>query len=324
MKGKLNYYRRLAKLYRSYLRRDVIVPTPPLRLWLEISARCNLRCPFCPNKDLDAALKGDMPWPLLQKVADQAQGFALEMNLHHRGETLLHPQAGRFIRYAAGKGIYTRLHSNGTLLDKALSAEIIDSDLQRLSISFDGFNAAAYEKNRPGASFAQVTGNIETFLSLRRQRGKRTPRLAIEVMDLSQAQMQKKDRLAFAARFKKLGLDELVIKKPHNWAGHLGSPGGQENFSACTFPWNALLVLFNGDVLACAQDFFGRNLLGNAGRESLPELWNGPAMQKLRRSFAVKDMAAFPACAACDRIRRPTLGGVPKEYLKRLARMRMP
>jgi len=39
---------------------------------------------------------------------------------------------------------------------------------------------------------------------------------------------------------------------------------------------------------------------------------------------AARDLAGLPVCAACDRIRRPTMGGVPAEYLRRLLRRRMP
>jgi radical SAM protein with 4Fe4S-binding SPASM domain len=324
MKGKLDYYKRLATLYRSYIRRKAAVPVPPLRLWLEVSSRCNLSCPFCPNQDLPAEQKGDMEWPLFQKVVDQAHRFAFEINLHHRGETLLHPDAGRFIRYAAQPGIFSRLHTNATLLRGPLVKEILASGLQRLSVSFDGFDAATYEKNRLGADFAQVTDNIEMFLHLRRQAGKKTPRLAIEVMEFSRTQMQDEERRSFSTRFKKLGLDELVFKKPHNWAGHLGASANSKTFSACTFPWNALVVFFNGQVSSCSQDFFGSWPLGNANEKPLLEIWNGQPMQELRRAFACGQIDSFPACSSCDRIQRSTIGGVPKEYLKRLLGMRMP
>ncbi|MCU0275564.1 MAG: radical SAM protein, partial [Acidobacteria bacterium] len=184
MNSRWQYYKRLVALYRSYRRRQAIVPVPPLRLWLEISSRCNLRCGACPNKDLPGNQKGDMEWPLFKNVVDQASEFAFEINLHHRGESLLHPEAGRFIRYAGATGVSCRLHTNATLLRGKLSDEILGSGLQRLSVSFDGFNAAAYEANRLGASFAEVSGNVADFLERRRRLKQRHPRVTIEAMAL--------------------------------------------------------------------------------------------------------------------------------------------
>ena len=135
--------------------------------------------------------------------------------------------------------------------------DILASGLQRLSISFDGASAAEYEKNRVNASFEQVTENIRTFLEQRRQAGRKTPRLAIEMMRSSPAAGLEKNQKEFLRRFKDLGLDELVLKQAHNWAGHLRGSEPLEVFSACTFPWNALVVFFDGTVAPCAQDFFG-------------------------------------------------------------------
>lgn len=324
MTGKPDYYRRLFALYRSYRRRDLVVPVPPLRLWIELSSRCNLRCPFCPNRDLPAKEKGDMDWPLFKKIMDQAQAFAFEINLHHRGESLLHPEAGRFIRYASSRGVLSKLHTNGTLLTGKVGEEILRSGLQRLSISFDGVDAAAYEKNRSGANFEQVTENIEAFLRRRRQLGQKTPRLAIEMMRLSPGRSELKKQKEFVRRFKELGLDELVLKEAHNWAGHLPGDAAAEILSACTFPWNALAVFFNGTVSPCAQDFFGRLDLGNARATPLLEIWNGAPMQRLRRTFAAMNLSECVACNGCDRVRRPTLGGLPREYLKRMLFKHMP
>jgi sulfatase maturation enzyme AslB (radical SAM superfamily) len=324
MTGRINYYRRLFALYRSYRRRDIVVAAPPLRLWVEISSRCNLRCPVCPNKDLAQSQKGDMAWPLFKKVVDQAREFACEINLHHRGESLLHPEVGRYLKYAAARGIFSKLHTNGTLLNRGMSAEILASGLQRLSISFDGFSAAVYNKNRAGASFEQVTENISGFLLRRRQLLKKTPRLAIEVLEFAASRSELKKQREFVSHFKKMGLDEIVLKKPHNWAGHLGGTDHYKKFSACTFPWNALVVFFDGFVSPCAQDFFGRCRLGNAGEVPLREIWNGLPMQELRQAFASGRISPFPACAECDRIGRPTLAGIPREYLKRMIFKHMP
>lgn len=265
-----------------------------------------------------------MAWPLFKKVIDEARDFAFEINLHHRGESLLHPEFGRCLKYAAAQGIFCKLHTNGTLLNEEMSEAILASGLQRLSISFDGFSAAVYEKNRAGASYEQVMENISGFLQRRRQLRKKTPQLAIEVLEPSFSRSEEKKQREFIRHFKKLGLDEVFFKKAHNWAGHLGNAVPHKKFSVCTFPWNALAVFFNGAVSPCAQDFFGSIRLGNAATDSLLEIWNGLPMQKLRQAFSKGRITELQACSGCDRIGRRTLGGIPREYLKQMICKHMP
>jgi hypothetical protein len=141
---------------------------------------------------------------------------------------------------------------------------------------------------------------------------------------MSPAGNEGKKQKEFVRRFQRLGLDELVLKEAHNWAGYLRHAGETAKFSACTFPWNALVVFFNGVVAPCAQDFFGACRLGDAASETLLGIWNGPPMQELRRAFVQGNISGYPACDDCDRVRRRTLGGIPREYLKRMLFRHMP
>src|SRR6202041_3331913 len=53
-------------------------------------------------------------------------------------------------------------------------------------------------------------------------------------------------------------------------------------------------ILANGDVVICeVQD---RVTIGNLGRHSLEEIWNGPAYTSFRRQYL---SGKHPACASC-------------------------
>lgn len=296
----------------------------PVRLWIEASARCNFSCVMCPNKDLAESAKGDMEWDIFRRVIDEARGFVFDLNLHHRGESLLHPQIVPMIRYASSKGMVTKLHTNGSLLKGETIDGIIAAGLHRLSISFDGFAKEDYEKIRRGADFDEVVAHIQELLRRRRSLGKRLPFVAIEVIELSAKQVEAEKRKRFIAAFAGTGLDELVIKKPHNWAGYLKTAYEKKHYAPCTFLWNALLVLWNGDVSPCSQDFFATIVLGNVRDQSLRDIWNGGPLTQLRRAHLEKRIGEYSACAACDRPWRDTLFGLPREYLKNLVFKRMP
>jgi len=62
----------------------------------------------------------------------------------------------------------------------------------------------------------------------------------------------------------------------------------------CRQTATTLLVEWDGTVLPCCRDHI---VLGNLHETSLPEIWNGPAMQALRASFYSRELR--PHCARC-------------------------
>jgi len=57
-------------------------------------------------------------------------------------------------------------------------------------------------------------------------------------------------------------------------------------------------------------------ILGKVGKQTLAEIWNGPAMKQLRQLLAQKAYQGLKVCGDCDRPRRPQLAGVPLEYAR--------
>ena len=101
-----------------------------------------------------------MDFDLYKKIIDEAKDFVFDVNLFHRGESLLHPRIYDMIKYANEKGIYTRLFTNATLLDDKNAKSIIDSGLDFISFSFDGYTKEDYEKVRINFDFDKTINNI--------------------------------------------------------------------------------------------------------------------------------------------------------------------
>lgn len=325
MKG-LSYWKRLASLFRHYRKKSSRLPYLPIRLWVELTSHCNYRCVMCPNKDLGKDDKGYMPFDLYEKIIAEAKGFVFDINLAHRGESLLHPRLVDAIRLAKDSGLFTRLHTNGSLLTEDMAKQIVASGLDRLSFSFDGYNQETYESIRVGGDFDRTIGNIVRFLEIKKESGSHKPETAIEVINFDQLSRPEfmEAREAFRKRFAGLPLDSFVMKELHNWAGEIDKAGDKDAYSVCPFPWNALVIFWDGAVLPCTQDFFGQYLIGNVKEESLREIWNGPRLQHLREKLAAGELDEFATCSNCDRVWRKGLFGVPKEYLWKFITKRMP
>ncbi len=326
MNTPFRYWSRLGRVFYHYRRKATRLPYSPMRLWVELTSACNYRCIMCPNKDLPKAQKGNMDFALYRSIIDQAADFGCEINLAHRGESMLHPRLTDAIAYAKERGLYTRLHTNGSLLTEESARDIVASGLDRLSFSFDGYTKETYEDIRKGGDFDRTLGNIIRLLEIKKEAGSRTPETAIEVINfetLSAPELaQAKQR--FRDRFQDLPLDSFVMKELHNWAGKIDSRDRKARYSVCPFPWNALIVFWDGTVFPCTQDFFGYYPVGDAGRESLASIWNSRAMQDLRRRLANREIEDLDTCSRCDRPWRERFMGVPKEYLWKFLFKRMP
>lgn len=322
----LTYAPRLARLFYHYKKKSSRLSYQPVRLWVELTSDCNYGCVMCPNKDLKSKDRGFMDIVLYKKIIDEAAEFAFDVNLAHRGESLLHPRLSEAIDYAKGKSLYTRLHTNGSLLTESLSRRIIQSGLDRLSFSFDGYDKETYEKIRRGGDFEKTVDNIIRFLKIKKALGSRTPKTSAEVIDFNDRDRAHMARLRkeFEAKFRGLPLNGFVFKKLHNWAGERKSGDHAGPYSVCPFPWNALVIFWDGAVLPCTQDFFGQTIIGEAITSSLKDIWNSERMVELRAKLAQGRIENFQACSRCDRPWRKRFLGVPREYLWRFLARKMP
>ncbi len=315
----------LKRMFRSYQnyqsRKSRNVPLP-IRLWVEPSSACNLSCVMCLNKDLAKSEKGFMDFDVFKKIIDEASGFVCDVNLFHRGESLLHPEIFEMIKYAKDKGLSIRLNTNATLLDEERSYQILDSDLDFLSFSFDGYEKRVYEKIRKGADFDKTLDNILRFLSIKKRLHKNSPYTTFTVIEFpngSPGEMRKDIKKQFIKKFDSLPLNQFVTRAPHNWAGGYDKKNkiSRKSFLPCTFPWYSLAIFWDGRVVPCPQDFFGELALGNIEDSSLLDIWNGSKEIFLREKLSRREYEDIVPCNRCDRLWRRKLFGVPMVELGR-------
>lgn len=129
----------------------VAMPTPfPARLHVEVTTRCNLRCPMCVKQTPGCRIdEGDLPYEhfvRLQSVLPAVQSLVL----NGIGEPLLHPDLAAMLRFArahmpadASIGFQT----NGQLLTPALAQEVVQAGVDRICFSVDGLDDAPAAPN---------------------------------------------------------------------------------------------------------------------------------------------------------------------------------
>ncbi len=124
--GRSKFFRRTA--------RNIVFRRRPYFVHLAVTHRCNLACSFCrirEERSDELALNG------MQQVIDvlDAMGIAV-VSIAGGGEPLLRRDLTAIVEYAAAKGLYVKVTSNGTL-PRARYEELLASSVREIAISLD-------------------------------------------------------------------------------------------------------------------------------------------------------------------------------------------
>ena len=277
-------------------------PGRPYVFQVELTNFCNLKCPMCPH-DLMTRGVGYMDFDLFRDVVRQVRATNPDLRLHNMGESLFHPQIGRFIRHAGEQGLETILSTNATTLTDAKIQELIDARLSWLYVSFDGAEASTYERFRKGARYEREKAKVERLLRLRAEQGATRPRVLMSCISLPGTRAEVEDfRAYWQGR-----ADAVRIKSADVWDGSseritslVAAEYGRDG-AVCGWPWQSVVVLWDGRVVPCCYDFDGKAVLGDLRRSTLAEIFNDAPMQELRRALRERRAGDLALCGTCPR-----------------------
>ena len=99
------------------------------KLYIEPTARCNLRCKMCFRNSWKNEIIGDMRPETFRKAMTTMPDSVETVFFGGMGEPLAHPDIVEMVRTASSLGKRVELLSNGTLLDARRTAELLDAGL---------------------------------------------------------------------------------------------------------------------------------------------------------------------------------------------------
>ena len=115
--------------------RNVVLPSKPYFAHLAITHRCNLRCRFCHVTETRFAELSTEQMCGAIDVLDR-MGVAV-ISISGGGEPLLRDDFDQIVDHAAGRGLYVKLTSNGTM-PRAKYERLLKSRVDEIGISLDG------------------------------------------------------------------------------------------------------------------------------------------------------------------------------------------
>ena len=291
--------------YREYRRRwnenpkNYIVKDFPIHLDLETITTCNLKCFMC-FQSFDPPKPVKMELKLFKKIIDEGAKKGLcSIKTQYRGEPLLDKRMADMVRYAKDKGIIeVMFDTNATFLSEETARALIEAGLDKIICSVDGYTKKVYESIRIGANFENVLNNIKSLQSLKKSMGSKKPIIRVQMVDTPRNHHQIEGYIKFWGEI----AEHVAIEDMLDWEAKEEDDTQLENF-ACAQIWQRLIVLADGDVLPCCRAMRGGNekleVLGNAYKEALENMWKGDRMTKLRTLHQEGRSHEIKMCRLC-------------------------
>ena len=287
---------------------------------------CQLRCPECPV-GIASSPNRLMPLSIFERVLEQVQATAHTMQFYFQGEPLLNKQLPEMIAAAHKAGLYTIVSTNAQSLSQDMANALVQSGLNRIIVSIDGFSEESYQAYRVGGSLHKALEGLQHLAGAKAEFHSRI-RIELQVLRLKTNEHEwdwiKKN-------YKSLGATHLVFKTAQLYNFEHGHPlmPTDERYSRykktadgtyvhkssplhstpytlhrafgalCLRLWSGCVITTNGDVLPCCYDKDHKHTLGNIMTQSLVEIFHNQQANALRSHILRSHLPEM--CKNCDK-----------------------
>lgn len=283
--------------FRNYPKRKII-STFPVYLLIEPVSSCNLRCVMCFQIDRTFNSKqymGKMDFNLFKNVVDQAvEGGVQAVTLGSRGEPLLHNKIVEMLDYLSEKFIEIKIVTNATRLTTEISHAILRNKVNIITFSVDSEDKTIYEKIRVNGDFDRVLENIvnfnkicDSYPDVKIQRRISGVRLSGE---------QSKDKFY---GFWKDKVDQVSMKNAFERWNTYENPVNINHNSPCYLIWERMYVWYDGTCNPCDSDYKSFLSYGNINENTIKQIWNGDAINRLRNDHLTNKRNRHVPCDRC-------------------------
>jgi len=292
-------------------------------IFIEPTNVCNLRCPICPSNNEMTRGRGFMKREIFEKIVDEVKDQKLCLNLWGWGEPLLHPEVFSFVKYASEAGVKVRLSTNLEKIRQATIPNLVNSGLDMLIFSFDGFSQEVYSEYRVGGDIEHTKLVLRQIVDSKRNLGANRPRLVATTLITKSVLPELNDIIEYS---RATGVDAVLLKYPDLWrsgksektvldlykrfivedpsmsryqtvTGNIQESIIPINSTDCLFHDKNGVILWDGDVTVCCYDHDGKHVFGNVRESSYGQVLNSEAKKVKWANMSTKQL---DICQYCD------------------------
>jgi len=267
----------------------------PLFLDIDITDLCNLKCSFCLRQSNPELIQNKkMRLSLFRKIIDEGSRNGLYgCKLSIIGEPLIHEHIFSMIKYAKENGLIdVYFNTNATLLTEDVAHKLVESNLDRLSISFEGYTKDVYERYRIGSNYSKVLNNIKRLQYVKKELGVNHPKVRVQTVLLPEL----KDSIGEYINFWKPLVDEVGFL---DYQPRIEKKKVMQTDWECQQLYQRMGILVDGTIMPCNHDERKLCALGNAKDSSIKDAWHSHKLGLLRLQHKIGASHLVGCCKDC-------------------------
>jgi len=305
------------RVYAGFYRRNAIHPGLPISISVEPTTACNLGCPECPSGlKVFSRPTGNIKLDEYKLWLREWRDFVFHVNFYFQGEPFIHPQLIEMIRLAHQNKIYTAVSTNAHFMGPKMVSDIIDSGLDRIIISLDGFTQEVYEQYRVNGKVDEVKKAVELLVAEKNKRKAHHPHIIVQTLVVKPNEGEVDDIKKWA---KCVGVDEVrwktaqlyhpsdnhpLLPKQEKYRRYKKNRQGQwvvKNSldNQCWRLWSSCVITWDGSIVPCCFDKDAAYKMGSLRTHALKEIWNNSDYLRFR-SQLLKSRKSIDICSNCS------------------------
>lgn len=222
------------------------------------------------------------------------------------GDPLLHPEFSNVVAGLRAAGIYgITVNTTGQQLDDACRHALLAARVDAVVFQLDAWHEGTYAELSGGADLNRARHNLLELAAARAAQPQVEP---IIVPQLTKCLANVEELDAFYDGWMRsqgcasiAGFSHFANRLPDLTVIDMAPP----QRIPCRRLFSRCVVLADGSVVACDQDFTGELILGNLNDQPLHAIWTGDAAETLRNQHRSGELPGDLPCGACREWHRP-------------------
>ena len=267
----------------------------PSVLVIELNNNCNANCKMCGHDEMPRK-KMQMDYDLFKKIILNAKKCDIKnFQLSFYGEPLLYPKLVESVKYIKDNVVdsVVQISTNASLLEKSISKQLLSAGLDRFLVSIDGNNAKEFNQIRLGLNWDNVKKNIVDLHNLITKH-RYSAQIFFRGLNLKGLPINKAQYLKEWGNF----ATKVHIRNTHE-LNRLTNEKFAHKLLPCELLFSQHVILVDGSVTICNQDWDGCMSYANVHNQSIKQLWFDPVLIKMRFLHILGMKKTISFCRNC-------------------------